>query len=148
MGNTKEIPGNFIDDDKNGYVDDVHGWNFLGDAYDEQLEYVRLIKSDVDFNGKDEAQAKYNEELTKAKQNMMRYEGLLNQVEGAHKILETYFLMDNYTEADVNSLISKDTIVTQAAKFAKQIYGYGLESLTDAIKELQGGIDIFQIELI
>ena len=141
--NTKEIPGNFIDDDKNGYVDDVHGWNFLGDAYDEQLEYVRLIKSDVDFNGKDEAQAKYNEELTKAKQNMMRYEGLLNQVEGAHKILETYFLMDNYTEADVNSLISKDTIVTQAAKFAKQIYGYGLESLTDAIKELQGGIDYF-----
>lgn len=141
--NTKEVPGNFIDDDKNGYVDDVHGWNFLGDAYDEQLEYVRLIKSDVDFIGKDEAQAKYNEELTKAKQNKMRYEGLLKQVEDAHKILKTYFLMDNYTEADVNSLISKDTIVTQAAKFAKQIYGYGLESMTDAIKELQGGIDYF-----
>lgn len=28
--NTKEIPGNGIDDDNNGYVDDVHGWNFLG----------------------------------------------------------------------------------------------------------------------
>jgi cell wall-associated protease len=28
--NTKEIPGNGIDDDKNGYVDDVNGWNFLG----------------------------------------------------------------------------------------------------------------------
>jgi cell wall-associated protease len=28
--NPKEIPGNGIDDDKNGYVDDVHGWNFLG----------------------------------------------------------------------------------------------------------------------
>ena len=28
--NTKEIPGNGIDDDKNGYIDDVHGWNFLG----------------------------------------------------------------------------------------------------------------------
>src|SRR5688572_32061507 len=28
--NTKEIPGNGIDDDRNGYVDDVHGWNFLG----------------------------------------------------------------------------------------------------------------------
>lgn len=28
--NTKEIPGNGIDDDGNGYVDDVHGWNFLG----------------------------------------------------------------------------------------------------------------------
>ena len=28
--NKKEIPGNGIDDDKNGYTDDVHGWNFIG----------------------------------------------------------------------------------------------------------------------
>lgn len=28
--NKKEIPGNRIDDDKNGYPDDVHGWNFIG----------------------------------------------------------------------------------------------------------------------
>jgi subtilisin family serine protease len=28
--NSSEIPGNGIDDDKNGYVDDVYGWNFLG----------------------------------------------------------------------------------------------------------------------
>jgi cell wall-associated protease len=28
--NPKEIPGNGIDDDKNGYIDDVHGWNFRG----------------------------------------------------------------------------------------------------------------------
>ena len=28
--NKKEKPGNGVDDDKNGYVDDVHGWNFLG----------------------------------------------------------------------------------------------------------------------
>ncbi len=28
--NTKEIPGNGVDDDGNGYIDDVHGWNFLG----------------------------------------------------------------------------------------------------------------------
>ncbi len=41
--NEDEIPGNGIDDDKNGYVDDIHGWNFLGDAYDEQLEYVRVV---------------------------------------------------------------------------------------------------------
>lgn len=29
--NTKEIPGNGIDDDNNGYVDDVYGWNFVDD---------------------------------------------------------------------------------------------------------------------
>lgn len=28
--NPKEIPGNGIDDDNNGYADDVYGWNFLG----------------------------------------------------------------------------------------------------------------------
>jgi cell wall-associated protease len=28
--NPKEIPGNGIDDDHNGYVDDVYGWNFIG----------------------------------------------------------------------------------------------------------------------
>jgi subtilisin family serine protease len=28
--NTKEKPGNGIDDDKNGYIDDINGWNFLG----------------------------------------------------------------------------------------------------------------------
>ncbi|MFF2876040.1 S8 family serine peptidase [Gottfriedia sp. NPDC057991] len=29
--NTKEIPGNGIDDDHNGYVDDVNGWDFYND---------------------------------------------------------------------------------------------------------------------
>lgn len=28
--NPKEIPGNGVDDDGNGYVDDIHGWNFIG----------------------------------------------------------------------------------------------------------------------
>ena len=28
--NPKEIAGNGIDDDHNGYIDDVHGWNFIG----------------------------------------------------------------------------------------------------------------------
>lgn len=28
--NVKEVSGNGVDDDKNGYVDDVHGWNFIG----------------------------------------------------------------------------------------------------------------------
>lgn len=44
--NSKEIPGNGIDDDGNGYIDDVHGWNFIGSkkgnlAYDN-LELVRI----------------------------------------------------------------------------------------------------------
>ncbi len=36
--NPQEIAGNGIDDDKNGYVDDVHGWNFLGNPKGENVE--------------------------------------------------------------------------------------------------------------
>lgn len=32
--NVDEIPGNGIDDDGNGYVDDVYGWNFYSDTND------------------------------------------------------------------------------------------------------------------
>jgi cell wall-associated protease len=47
--NPNEIPGNKIDDDKNGYIDDVHGWNFLGNANGEHqnaanLEKTRLLR--------------------------------------------------------------------------------------------------------
>lgn len=48
--NEDEIPGNGIDDDKNGYIDDIHGWNFIGgkngnvdeDTYEVTREYARL----------------------------------------------------------------------------------------------------------
>ncbi len=45
--NPREIPGNGKDDDKNGYIDDVHGWNFLGgkdgrNVNDESLEAARI----------------------------------------------------------------------------------------------------------
>jgi cell wall-associated protease len=38
--NTDEIPGNSIDDDKNGYIDDINGWNFTGNAKGEQVIYM------------------------------------------------------------------------------------------------------------
>lgn len=37
--NPKEIPGNGIDDDHNGYVDDINGWNFIGNAAGENVHY-------------------------------------------------------------------------------------------------------------
>ncbi|WP_276090646.1 S8 family peptidase [Pedobacter sp. JY14-1] len=48
--NKKEIAGNGKDDDKNGYADDVYGWNFLGSAkgsvtYDN-MELARLVRKD------------------------------------------------------------------------------------------------------
>ncbi|MVN75444.1 S8 family serine peptidase [Hymenobacter sp. HMF4947] len=62
--NPGEIPGNGIDDDKNGYIDDVHGWNFLGgkdgrNISVETLEVTRVVaKLGPRFAGKTAAQVK------------------------------------------------------------------------------------------
>lgn len=45
--NPREIPGNGKDDDNNGYVDDVHGWNFIGgrdgrNVHQDTYEVTRL----------------------------------------------------------------------------------------------------------
>ena len=45
--NTKEIPGNHLDDDKNGYVDDLHGWNFLGNAAGQNINKASDEKSRI-----------------------------------------------------------------------------------------------------
>ena len=45
--NAKEIPGNGIDDDRNGYIDDVHGWNFLGGSNGQNIDKVAAEKSRV-----------------------------------------------------------------------------------------------------
>ena len=42
--NEKEIPGNGIDDDGNGYVDDVYGYNFSMDEPQNQLEQTQILK--------------------------------------------------------------------------------------------------------
>lgn len=56
--NSREIPGNGKDDDKNGYIDDIHGWNFLGSAkgdfeYDNDLLILEIRKYKAIFGDKD-----------------------------------------------------------------------------------------------
>lgn len=50
--NPKEIPGNGIDDDKNGYVDDVHGWNFIGGKDGRNVKQDSYEAARVYHNGK------------------------------------------------------------------------------------------------
>ncbi|WP_430410782.1 S8 family serine peptidase [Kordia sp.] len=52
--NKDEIPNNNIDDDNNGYVDDIYGWNFLGTTVNDSLsstthETVRIVRKYKDF---------------------------------------------------------------------------------------------------
>jgi len=58
--NKGEIANNGIDDDKNGYIDDVHGWSFIGgkggDVAQDNLEFTRVYAAYAKrFEGKDAA---------------------------------------------------------------------------------------------
>ena len=49
--NNNEIV-NGLDDDNNGYVDDINGWNYLGSSYNETREMTRLLRDNKVNNRK------------------------------------------------------------------------------------------------
>ena len=64
--NPGEIADNGIDDDNNGYVDDIHGWNFIGGANgnvnDDTYEVTRLYaKYKYKYDGADRAKLSNDE---------------------------------------------------------------------------------------
>jgi len=71
--NEDEIPNNGIDDDKNGYIDDINGWSFLGNAKGENvvhdnLEVTRLYATlKKKFEGKDPATLSKKDKIEYAK---------------------------------------------------------------------------------
>jgi cell wall-associated protease len=87
--NENEKKDNKIDDDKNGYVDDINGWNFLGNAQGENNKYVnfettRILKKlnpyfehkdTINLNEKDINLFKYYKSvLSKHKKRLKEYE--------------------------------------------------------------------------
>lgn len=64
--NPNEVPNNGKDDDGNGYIDDVHGWNFIGgknaDIDVDNMEVTRVVaKYKPVFEGEDSAKNKANQ---------------------------------------------------------------------------------------
>ncbi|MFN1217479.1 S8 family serine peptidase [Chryseobacterium kwangjuense] len=64
--NPNEVPGNGKDDDGNGYIDDVHGWNFIGgkngDIDIDNMEVTRVVaKYKPVFEGDDSTKNKANQ---------------------------------------------------------------------------------------
>ncbi|SEP92838.1 S8 family peptidase [Flavobacterium urocaniciphilum] len=130
--NPKEIAGNKIDDDKNGYVDDIHGWNFLGDAVHEQLEMTRIVKKGPGTPDYDKAKAQLDEEL----QNLQGEKQQLDMILNADKALKNHLKKDNYTLEDIKKIESTDQSVLQA----KAMYSQILTGMTKAEfdKEIEG----------
>lgn len=141
--NEDEIPDNNIDDDKNGFVDDIHGWNFLGEATHEQLEYVRILsKGDDGSDLYKRAKAEYEKEYDKTVKNKTRYEQILQSVTQADALLQEEFGKQTYTLEDLNQLQSEDEKVQQAKAAMSQMLA--IEESVEALKEeLKGGIDYF-----
>ena len=124
--NEKEIAGNGKDDDKNGFIDDVNGWDFLGgkdgqDVSHEQVELTRLLKQAKDKFGDKPSkklirknkglydqyaklQKEYDEKKAEAEQYAPFYANLYKNYTESENILKTYLKTDNLTKANVASI--------------------------------------------
>ena len=136
--NTKEIPSNGIDDDNNGYIDDINGWNFLGTIYKEHLEYQRIVKDPSIANEETlkEATAFYDEKVAAAKANEKRYGQMLKMVTNADDALSKHFNKTDYSKDEVIKTLTEDKALKESLEVAKQMYGFGLSSLEQAKQEL------------
>ena len=154
--NPKEIPGNGIDDDKNGYVDDVYGWNFLGgrdgknvekDSYEAARVYHqfkskydgRKIKADT-LTGS--AKAEY-EMWAKAKQDIvgdvnpfvtMQLRKMMKDLRAGDSIIIADLKKDEYTCTD---LASYTPTVTTARKVKEILVSICKGNDNDGISNVQ-----------
>jgi subtilisin family serine protease len=111
--NPKEIAGNKKDDDKNGFVDDIHGWNFLGDADNEQLEMTRLVKKGDDGS---EQYKVASEEFEKEKADIMPEKQQVDMILASDKAISESLKKTNYTLEEVKTIKSTDESLLQSQK--------------------------------
>ena len=142
--NKKEIAGNGIDDDKNGYIDDIHGWNFLGNITKENYEYERIIndKSLVDEATYLEAKKINDDKIEEANQAKSQIERALNGTTKADETLVKLLGKPTYTAEDLDAIDSKEPEVIQSKAIMKQMLAYGL-SVADLKKEIQKELDTY-----
>ena len=157
--NKKETPGNGIDDDKNGYIDDIHGWNFLGDIVAENLEYVRYIrKLGPKYDGKLEssisaadreefalyqkAMAEFEKDSQEVVANKARYEQILAQVKPAHAAMTKKLGKEDYTKSDLAAIANPSAAEQQQIPMLTQMLGFA-DTVPEVIDQLNGGLDYF-----
>lgn len=113
--NKDEIPNNGKDDDKNGFIDDIHGWNFLGDGYDEQVEFVRILaKGDFDNPDYARAQREYIEKQNEYTQYKSTYGQISQQIDAADNILARHLGKKEYSLKEISAIKTEDQQVQQA----------------------------------
>ncbi|WP_343633298.1 S8 family peptidase [Fluviicola sp.] len=152
--NEDEIPNNGIDDDKNGYIDDVHGWNFLGNPNGQNQNYARLEKTRICAELHAKFKDKSEADIAAAdKADYAQYQKLLKEIEAERQenlgALEQYTqlaemfptlkakliekLGANFTEKDVDAWKPESPQDMQLKQIGKYIANGQLSE--DAIKE-------------
>ena len=145
--NTKEKAGNNIDDDGNGYIDDIHGYNFLGESYNEQLEYVRMLRLNIGdaatlSKAKTKLDAKYNEAL----QGKQQYEQILQAVKNADAGVKEYLKKDTYTKEDLAGIKTTDEAMQRNIAVLNQMFSIQ-DSIPKVLKELNEGVKYYTEQL-
>ena len=121
--NPNEIPNNGKDDDGNGYVDDIYGWNFLGgkngDIDVDNMEVTRVVKKfQPVFEGQDSAknkenQAKYPDDFA---MYMKSKEIFTKKSQEAKQNLQMYTMIDGVIPDMVrllgNKTLTKENLAT------------------------------------
>ncbi|MCH3881451.1 MULTISPECIES: S8 family peptidase [Tenacibaculum] len=143
--NKGEIAGNGKDDDNNGYVDDINGWNFLGDTYKEHLEYERILMnpSIADAATLAEVKAYQETKVVAAKGDKQRYGGMLDNVNSATAVLTKHFGKEDFTPKEIEAINTTDEELKGAigiAAFAKR-NGLTLQSISKELNKLVSSAD-------
>jgi len=145
--NPKEIPNNGIDDDKNGYVDDVHGWNFLGEINQDNLEYVRILKkgdtSDPDYK---RAEEKYNKEFKDANEKIELYSQIKERIAQSDALIQKHLGKKEYTEEDLDKIDASSLQLLGAVRGMKYLLSNGV-SVKETLEELSEGIKHYEERL-
>jgi subtilisin family serine protease len=134
--NAKEIPGNGIDDDKNGYVDDIHGWNFLGDIEHENMEFVRIVKKG------DDGSATYKRAKEEYDEEAKQIQAGKKQVQFIYDINKKFekALGKGYTAEQVKNLKTDDqTLIDSRNRFVMILGQVSQEDLAEQLEEAISG---------
>ena len=145
--NKKEKPGNNIDDDNNGFIDDIHGYNLLGESYNEQLEYTRILRlkiGDAGFQAK--AKAELDKKRPEALANKQQYEQILQAVKNADAAVKKHLDKTDYTKKDLSGIKAESEEMQRNVAILTQMYSYA-DSIPELMENLEDGIKHFTEQL-
>tara|TARA_R110002051_G_scaffold171982_2_gene242412 strand:+ start:20747 stop:22396 length:1650 start_codon:yes stop_codon:yes gene_type:complete len=145
--NTKEKANNGKDDDGNGYIDDIHGYNFLGESYNEQLEYVRMLRLNIgDETTLSKAKAKLETEYAEALQGKQQYEQIFQAVKNADSEVKKYLKKESYTKKDLADIKTTDQAMQQNIAILNQMFGIK-DTIPEVLNDLNDGLKYYTEQL-